>query len=124
MAEHMKMPEIGRDDEWEHDLHPDNATSDEAPTAYDRKRLHRRLQEFNDRELKDILIVPEGSTLEQGAVYIDLNNHEPVEFTAKGDEVAGANHAYVAKNQIDYPLWNRLIGVEDPERQDAGTTPR
>jgi hypothetical protein len=35
-----------------------------------------------------------------------------------GDMVAGASNYYVPKDNIDYTLWNRLIGVTNPERLD------
>jgi hypothetical protein len=30
--------------------------------------------------------------------------------------VAGPDNRYVNKSDVDYELWNRLIGVENPER--------
>jgi hypothetical protein len=29
---------------------------------------------------------------------------------------AGANDRYVPKSEVDYQLWNRLIGIDNPER--------
>ena len=60
--------------------------------------------------------MPEGSRLEQGATYIDLAQDEPKEFTALGNMEAGPQNCYVLKSAVDYSLWNRLIGVENPER--------
>ncbi len=92
--------------------HPEN----DARTAYDIKDLHRRLHDFTDDELKQIPVLPRGSRLEQEATYIDLRAAQPHEFTARGDEVAGPENWYVPKNVVGYGLWNRLIGVRDPER--------
>ena len=38
------------------------------------------------------------------------------EFTALGSMEAGTDDWYVAKDAVDYQLWNRLIGIENPER--------
>jgi len=90
-------------------------------SAYDIKEIHRRLGDYHDDELKRIIVLPEGSRLEQGATYIDLRATPPREFTANGDMVATAEHWYVPKSEVDYPLWNRLIGVTDPARLDQAT---
>jgi len=54
--------------------------------------------------------------LEQGATYIDLASDSPREFTATGSMTAERYHCYVAKSDVDYGLWNRLLGVRDPDR--------
>lgn len=89
-----------------------------SPTAYDVKDVHGRLQNIPDNELKEIPIMPEGSRLEQGAVYIDLSRPEPEEFKATGNMEVASGHYYVPKASVPYPLWNRLIGVQNPERLD------
>jgi hypothetical protein len=88
----------------------------DAHSAYDLNQLHRQLADFTDDELKHIPVLPRGSRLEQGATYVDLRESERREFTATGDMEAGPGNWYVPKNQVDYQLWNRLIGVGDPER--------
>ena len=95
--------------------HPAKST---AHTAYDVKGAHRRLQNIEDDDLKKIPIMPPGSRLEQGATYIDLRSEGPTEFTATGDMVAGGDTWYVPKSEVPYWIWNRLIGVENPERLD------
>ena len=81
---------------------------------------------FSDDELKQITILPPGSRLEQGAVYIDLHDARREEIKARGDMEAGPQNLYVPKTEIDYQLWNRLIGVTNPERlgqaDDGATT--
>jgi len=89
-------------------------------TAYDIKDLHRLLHDYNDEELKRIRVVPEGDRLEEGAVYIDLSAPAPKEFKAAGSLVATPGRWYVAKKDVDYQLWNRLIGVLNPERTGEG----
>jgi hypothetical protein len=51
-----------------------------------------------------------------GATYIDLHAPEPREFKALGTMEAGPENWYVPKSEIDYQLWNLLIGVDNPER--------
>ena len=56
-----------------------------------------------------------GTRLQQGATYLDLRNPHCEEFTALGGMVADSGHTYVPKDQVPYPLWNRLTGDEKPE---------
>jgi len=87
------------------------------PTAFDVKELHRALSELlHDDDLKQIPVVPPGTRLGQGKVYIDLMSWPGVEFTATGDMEARPGNWFVPKDQVDYRIWNRLIGVQDPER--------
>lgn len=115
-------------DEWQGDLNPDRMAgqnigerSAEAEqgwrTAYDVKEVHRRLNEIPDDDLKNVPIVKPGTRLQQGAKYIDLKREQPREFTATGEMEAGDRDVYVAKDRVPYPLWNRLTGVDDPERR-------
>lgn len=114
---------------WRQDLNPDfqegqnygtvgpHPEKDEGiRTAYDVKDLHRRLDGYTDDDLKGIPVLPAGSRLEQGATYIDLREGDPQEFTARGDMLATDDNYYVPKSEVEYTLWNRLIGVENPER--------
>jgi hypothetical protein len=94
--------------------HPEK--SDSIRTAYDIKNLHNRLNEFTDDELKTIPVMPAGMQLEQNATYIDLREDRPQEFTARGDMMSGTDNWYVPKTEVDYQLWNKLIGVDNPER--------
>ena len=114
---------------WQQDLNPDlmagqnvgmagpHPEKDEGiRTAYDLKPLHRRLEGYTDDELKGIPVLNPGSRLEQGATYIDLRQDDPEEITAWGDMEASQENWYVPKSEVDYQLWNRLIGVDNPER--------
>jgi len=112
---------------WRQDLTPDAMAGQnvglagphpesDARTAFDLKDVHRSLQGLTDDQLKQIPILPPGSRLEQGATYIDLRDPMRREFKARGDMEAGPDNWYVPKDQVDYQLWNRLIGVTDPER--------
>ena len=112
---------------YQHDLNPDAMAgqnlgigeaqpSKAGPTAYDVKPVHKRFKQFSDDELKQLRLLPVGSRLEQGATYIDLRNLDLGEFTATGDRQVGRNNWLVAKKDVPYELWNRLRGVEPPER--------
>ena len=114
-------------EEWRQDLSPDanaglnygQAGDDPnqiVPTAYDIPELHRSLNGFTDDELKQIPIIQPGTRLEQGAVYIDLQTPDRAEFKALGNMEAGQHNWIVAKKSVDYVVWNKLIGVENPER--------
>ena len=114
-------------EEWEDDLNPDRMAGQNIgpqsadrerglQTAYDLRNVHRSLQQFEDDDLKRIPVVPTGARLQQGATYIDLNDPDREEFTAMGDMQADSGSCYVPKSEVPYPVWNRLIGVENPER--------
>lgn len=87
-------------------------------SANDLKEIHRLLPDWTDDELKQLTIMPEGSRLEQGATYVDLHDPARRECTATAEMVAGPANYYVPKSEVDYVLWNRLIGVENPARLD------
>lgn len=114
-------------DEWRGDLNPNRLAGQNhgprtarheklARTAYDVKPLHRRLHGFTDDMLKQIPVLDTGTRLQQGATYIDLNDPDAREFTATGDMEAGPDTYIVPKDEVDYQLWNMLIGVDNPER--------
>jgi len=87
-------------------------------SAYDIKGLYTKLADLTNDELKSVGILPEGSRLEQGGRYIDLNHLEQGEFVARADMVAGPGNYYVSKKETDYLLWNRLNQVANPARLD------
>lgn len=112
---------------WREDLNPQRMAGQNvgienphpeqtARTAYDLKDAHRLLEGITDDGLKQIPVLPLGARLEQGATYIDLQDPQRREFTATGDMAAGPDNWYVPKDGVDYELWNRLIGVRNPER--------
>jgi hypothetical protein len=120
-----KTPRPGEQhpERWRADLNPEpmagqniGAATKETPpgarTAYDVKHVHRRLSNLIDDDLKTIPIVPEGTRLEQGATYVDLNELDNGELVARSDVVAGPGTLYVAKDSVDYVMWNVLTEVE------------
>jgi hypothetical protein len=114
-------------DQWQRDLNPDHmagqnigedsaAAEQTGTTAYSLRALHRRLSDFQDDDLKQIPVVPQGQRLQQGGTYLDLNDDRREEFTATGEMTAPEGTAYVPKDQTPYTLWNRLRDIDDPER--------
>ena len=58
--------------------------------------------------------------LEQGAVYLDLNNPNAGVVTATGDRAAGPSNLYVPKAEIAYEYWNRLLAIVLPADAPLG----
>lgn len=123
MPEKIPRPGVQHPPEWRQDLNPtpmggqNIGTANPHPeqgarTAYDVKELHDQLQ-LLDEDLKQIPILPEGSRLEQGAVYLDLRRTEDGEFAARGDMVVPPGSWYVPKSSVSYDVWNRLLGREE-----------
>jgi hypothetical protein len=130
MTEKAGKPTDRQQDEWQQDLNPQpmagvnhglqgthpEKDAELTSTAYDIKELHRQLHEYTSMELKQIIVLPPGSRLEQGAKYFDLKHPEQEEFTAMGSMEASEDNWYVPKTEVDHQLWNRLLGVQNPDR--------
>ena len=123
---HQQRP---ADEDFAHDLGVNNRPGGDlglgapAPkgygySAYDIKALYGKLADLTDDELKSVVILPEGSRLEQGSKYIDLNHLERGEFAAEANMAAGPENYYVPKKETDYVLWNRLNQVDNSARLD------
>ena len=132
-AERQPAPHPARVDDFEEDLRPDNFAGanygllsepqDVGLRASDIKELYGKLADLTNDELRNIVIVPLGERLEQGAKYIDLLHLEQGEFVATADMVADEDHYYVPKKHTDYVLWNRLRQVSNPARLDESEAP-
>lgn len=120
--------------EWREDLNPDHMAGQNVGaqgadreqglrTAYDVKPLHREMRGWEDDDLKQIPVLPEGERLQQGATYLDLGDRGRGEFTAMGNMEASSGSALVAKDRVPYQIWNRLRGIDDVERTQ-GEGPR
>ena len=119
------LPGDQHPERYRHDLNPDptagqnhgvHDSGEMGPSAYDVKDVHRTWRDLSDADLKQLPVISEGTRLEQGAVYLDLNDPDQGEIKALGNMEAGSQHRYVAKSAVPYPLWNALIGVDTPER--------
>jgi hypothetical protein len=92
-----------------------------APTAADIGVLAGRLNGFTRDELSQIPIVPAGTKLKQGAVYLDMRIPSPVPFTATADITAKEMNFYAPKAEIPYELWNRLVAALGPATMGEGS---
>jgi hypothetical protein len=136
MTSHIYRPEHKHPEPYQQDLNPDASKGlnwglagphperESGRTAFDVKDVHRWLCEFPDDDLKRIRLMPAGSRLEANATYVNLSDSERKEFTAEGREDVGNDEAIVPKAEIDYELWNRLIGVDNPDRTGGQPKPR
>jgi hypothetical protein len=104
------------DDEFADDLAPLDVPgspahrpghAEEAVSAVEIKELHDL--DLRKDELGQLQVLSPGAHLEQGGVYIDLDDLARGEFTAaSAQEVVDGR--YVAKRDTDHELWNRLLG--------------
>lgn len=85
-----------------------------AHTAADIEVLASRLDSFSRDELSRIPILPVGTKLAQGAVYLDMRIPASVPFTATAGTKATELNYYAAKTQIQYELWDRLVEALGP----------
>lgn len=130
MAENRRQTEQPMTDGFDRDLHPNHMAgqnigpvSDQGQrsgrTAYDVRSIHRALSDWPDDELKQIPVLPEGERLQQGGTYLNLREPRRGEIQATGDMRASSGDAFVTEDRVPYPTWNRLRGIDDPERTGA-----
>jgi hypothetical protein len=93
---------------WEPGIH-----ADESSPAVDDKNLHDRLPQLTNDELARLPVLDTDTQLEQGSVYLDLNQLDKGPFRALARS-ASRNERLIAKQQTDYLLWNRLA-IEDAD---------
>lgn len=86
--------------------------ADESTAAVEDKTLHTKLAMLDNEELARLPVLDPGVQLQQGSVYLDLNDLERGPFKALGGQEVTATDRYVAKREADYDLWNRLVGEE------------
>jgi hypothetical protein len=128
MSGQIHRPEEKHPPEYQRDLNP-NASAGlnyglEGPhpekenprTAYDIKDLHRQLRNLLDDQLRLIPVLPPGSRLEEGATYLDLKNPGRHEFTGRAAMITGPEEWIIPKKEVPFQLWNRLLGINNPER--------
>lgn len=107
------------DEEFAADIAPSTASqgphSDIAETtpASQDKVLHERLPDLTNDELARIPVIEPGVALEQGGVYLDLNDRQTGPFKALASQTADRRHRYVAKKDVAYELWNQLTREND-----------
>ena len=107
------------DESFAEQLAPDTSTAEprghveESTPADADKRLHQTLDMLSGEELNRLAVLEEGVALDQGAVYLDLNDLGRGPFKALGGTQAGRGDRIVAKRDVDYELWNRLVGQDE-----------
>jgi len=107
---------MDRTDEFAEDIAPSTASqglrghADESTSAAEDKTLHGQLPELTNDALSRIAVIEPGVQLEQGSVYLDLNDRGAGPFKALGNQQSDSAHRYVAKKDTDYELWNQLVG--------------
>jgi len=74
----------------------------------------RQFAELTKDEIDRIPVLRPGATLEQGSVYLDLDDLESGPFVALGSEVVNEGDRLVAKRDTDHEMWNRLGGKREP----------
>lgn len=109
-------------EEYQRDLNPDflagqnygldgEQYEEGAKSAYDYKDIQELLPDWSGSDLRQLVIVPAGARLQQGAVYFDLRRPERGEFKARGDMSAQPGSRLVPKDRVDRDLWNRLTSI-------------
>jgi hypothetical protein len=109
------------------DKHPEPYQSDLAPdaskglnygregadiptrSAFDMKELHDCLSELSSDELRQVRVLCEGARLETGATYLEIAGDDRQEIQAEGIEDVEPGDIYIAKKDVPYELWNRLV---------------
>lgn len=100
-------------DEFADDLVSDRSHAEhdaDSIPASDDKQLRSEMPDLDADDLKRLSIVTAGTQLDQGSVYVDLNDLGRGPFKAMGDHEANENTRYVAKRDTDYEMWGRLVG--------------
>lgn len=107
-----------RGDEFADDIAPATPAlglhthADESVSAADQKELYGQLPGLTAEELGRLPILAAGVRLEQGGTYLDLDDRRRGPFTAIGVRETTPREHIVAKKDVDYELWNRLVGNE------------
>lgn len=107
------------DESFAEQMAPDTSTAelrghaDESTPADADKRLHETLDMLSGEELNRLAVLEEGAALDQGAVYLNLNDMGRGPYKALGGTQVGRGERIVAKRDVDYELWNRLVGQDE-----------
>lgn len=85
----------------------------EADAGDSDKKVGRLLPNLADDQLGRLSILNPGTPLEQGAVYLNLDDRERGPFKAIGGQEVGPKERIIAKKMTDYELWNEIAGRDD-----------
>ena len=107
------------DESFIEEIMPDSSVAgpgghiDESMPAEADKALHGTLAMLSGEELNRLAVLAEGAALDQGAVYLDLNDMGRGPYKALGGTEVGRGDRIVAKRDVDFELWNRLVGQDE-----------
>lgn len=73
------------------------------------KELRDMFPDWHKDQLRRLMIVPQGTRLQQGDVFCDLRFRERGELVAHGEEEVH-DEWLVPKHSVDYEIWNKLLG--------------
>ncbi len=71
------------------------------------------LPELDGAQLSRLSLLETGTPLEQGSVYLDLNDRARRPFKAIGGQQVEARSRIIAKRDTDFELWNQIAGRDD-----------
>lgn len=107
------------DESFDLQLHPNDPELDppghaeESFPADQLKDVVKDLPGLSGDELSRLSILEPGTALEQGGVYLDLDDRSRAPFKAIGGHRVEDGQRIVAKRDTDYLVWNRLVGERD-----------
>jgi hypothetical protein len=75
---------------------------------HDHEQLPPELGGLTDEERDRLTLLVDGTHLENGATYLDLDHLADGPFTGHDGDVVNDGRRIVSKRAVDYGLWNRL----------------
>jgi len=85
----------------------------DSMSGSDDKDLVNALPELNQGDVAQLSVLVAGTPLEQGSVYLDLNDRRRGPFKAIGGQEVSGGERIIAKKTTSYELWNRVTGDDD-----------
>ena len=78
--------------------------------AADLKQVYGLLPDWHKDEIRRLRVMPPGTRLNSGDVFLDLRNPAAGELVANGEETVG-EELLVPKHETDYEIWNKLKAI-------------
>lgn len=108
------------DASFDEQLHPNRdrltvvgRTDDTRPLEDDKDLLNTLGNRLTPDELQHLAFLNTGTPLEQGGTYLDLNDIARGAFKAIGSDKVEPPQRIVAKRDLDFETWNRLVGQNE-----------
>jgi len=89
---------------------PPNTEALEAPEV---KAAVDLVPDMTREDWKRVHLLRPGNRLQTGDKYLDLRDLRRGELVATGEETVSSSSLFVHKNDVDYEIWNRLLGRGD-----------